>query len=98
MPTVPSNIEELLDLVVQEIIDNTSGLIEEHTLRYVLSQIVKVLDTKISLISPELTTEQLAMWKKLADFKASDFIGAVTTSTAFPSAKSWGFALTRNIR
>lgn len=92
MPNIPSNIEELLDLVVQEIIDNTSGLIEEHTLRYVLSQIVKVLDTKISLISPELTEEQLELWKKLADFKASDFIGTINSGTVFPDVKSWGFA------
>lgn len=90
--SLPSNIEELLELIAQDIIDNNSGLIEESTLRNVLNQLVKILDTKISLISPNLTAEQLEIWKRLADFKASDSIGVITTSTVFPDAKCWGFA------
>lgn len=89
---VPSNVDELLQLISQQIIDNNSGLIEEHTLRNVLNNIVNILDTKISLVSPSLTTEQLNIWKKLADFKSSDSLGVITTSTVFPAAKCWGFA------
>lgn len=89
---IPSNVDELLQLISQQIIDNNSGLIEEHTLRNVLNNIVNILDTKISLVSPSLTTEQLNIWKKLADFKSSDSLGVITTSTVFPAAKCWGFA------
>ncbi|HCR78010.1 MAG TPA: hypothetical protein DIW37_16705 [Chryseobacterium sp.] len=89
---VPSNIDELLELIADQIIDNNSGLIEEHTLRYVLNQLVTILDTKVSLISPNLTAEQLQIWKNIADFKASDSIGVITNSTVFPDAKCWGFA------
>lgn len=83
------SVSELLEYIQANIIDNTSGLVEEHTLRAVLGKMTSL----FGLFTPELTDEQLSLWKNLSNFKNSDSLGTITTSSTIPAEGNvWGFA------
>ena len=65
---VPSNPQDLINIIREKLFNNTSGLIEEPDLREVLENIVKVLDAKFSMFSPNLTEEQFAKWNLILDY------------------------------
>lgn len=90
---VPSNFDDLLDIIQENLFDNNSGLITEPNLRFVLEQVSKYLDIKTSLASPTLNSEQLQIWQRILDLKQSDFYGSILQNSAFPpTGDLWGIA------
>ena len=84
---VPSNPQDLINIIREKLFNNTSGLIEEPDLREVLENIVKVLDAKFSMFSPNLTEEQYAQWNLILDFMLRETKGVLTTSSPAPTGK-----------
>ncbi len=84
---VPTSPQDLIDLIREKLFNNTSGLIEEPDLREVLENIVKVLDAKFSMFSPNLTEEQFAKWNLILDYMAKETKGVLTTSSTAPTEK-----------
>jgi hypothetical protein len=84
---VPSNPQDLINIIREKLFNNTSGLIEEPDLREVLENIVKVLDAKFSMFSPNLTEEQFAQWNLILDYMAKETKGVLTTSSSAPTEK-----------
>lgn len=84
---VPSNPQDLINLIREKLFNNTSGLIEEPDLREVLENIVKVLDAKFSLLSPNLTPEQFEKWDLLLDYMAKETKGVLSPTSPAPTEK-----------
>lgn len=82
---VPSTPQDLITLIREKLYDNTSGIIEEDTLRNVLENIIKVLDAKFSFFSPTLTEEQYAQWNLMLDFMLRETKGVLTISSTAPT-------------
>lgn len=85
---VPSNPQDLINIIREKLFNNTSGLIEEPDLREVLENIVKVLDAKFSMFSPNLTEEQYAQWNLILDFMLRETKGVLTTSSPAPTGNA----------
>lgn len=85
---VPSNPQDLINIIREKLFNNTSGLIEEPDLREVLENIVKVLDAKFSMFSPNLTEEQYAQWNLILDFMLRETKGVLTTSSSAPTGNA----------
>lgn len=84
MPT-PSNIDDLKDLIVEKLFDNSSGLIEEHTVRETLIALSMFFDTKLGLVSPTMTEDQTRLMENLLNLKTSNFIGTISPATSIPA-------------
>lgn len=84
---VPTSPQDLIDLIREKLFNNTSGLIEEPDLREVLENIVKVLDAKFSMFSPNLTEEQFAKWNLILDFMAKETKGLLSPTSPAPTEK-----------
>ena len=84
---VPTSPQDLINIIREKLFNNTSGLIEEPDLREVLENIVKVLDAKFSMFSPNLTEEQFAQWNLILDYMAKETKGVLTTSSSAPTEK-----------
>lgn len=84
---VPSNPQDLINLIREKLFNNTSGLIEEPDLREVLENIVKVLDAKFSMFSPNLTEEQFAKWNLILDYMANETKGVLSPTSPAPTEK-----------
>lgn len=82
---VPSTPQDLITLIREKLYDNTSGIIEEDTLRNVLENIIKVLDAKFSFFSPTLTEEQYAQWNLMLDYMLRETKGVLTISSTAPT-------------
>lgn len=85
---VPSNTQDLINIIREKLFNNTSGLIEEPDVREVLENIVKVLDAKFSMFSPNLTEEQFAQWNLILDYMAKETKGVLTTSSPAPTGNA----------
>lgn len=85
--SVPSNPQELINLVREKLFNNTSGLIEEPDLREVLEYIVKVLDAKFSFFAPNLTEEQFSKWNLILDYMVNETQGVLLPSSPAPTQK-----------
>ena len=84
---VPSNPQDLINIIREKLFNNTSGLIEEPDLREVLENIVKVLDAKFSMFSPNLTEEQFAQWNLILDYMANETKGVLSPTSPAPTEK-----------
>ena len=84
---VPTSPQDLIDLIREKLFNNTSGLIEEPDLREVLENIVKVLDAKFSMFSPNLTEEQFAQWNLILDYMANETKGVLSPTSPAPTEK-----------
>lgn len=84
---VPSNPQDLINIIREKLFNNTSGLIEEPDLREVLENIVKVLDAKFSMFSPNLTEEQFAKWNLILDYMANETKGVLSPTSPAPTEK-----------
>lgn len=84
---VPTTPQDLIDLIREKLFNNTSGLIEEPDLREVLENIVKVLDAKFSMFSPNLTEEQFAKWNLILDYMAKETKGVLSPTSPAPTDK-----------
>ena len=84
---VPTSPQDLIDLIREKLFNNTSGLIEEPDLREVLENIVKVLDAKFSMFSPNLTEEQFAKWNLILDYMANETKGVLSPTSPAPTEK-----------
>lgn len=84
---VPSNPQDLINIIREKLFNNTSGLIEEPDLREVLENIVKVLDAKFSLLSPNLTPEQFKKWDLLLDYMVKETKGVLSPTSPAPTEK-----------
>ena len=84
---VPSNPQDLINIIREKLFNNTSGLIEEPDLREVLEIIVKVLDAKFSMFSPNLTEEQYAQWNLILDYMANETKGVLSITSPAPTEK-----------
>ena len=84
---VPTSPQDLIDLIREKLFNNTSGLIEEPDLREVLENIVKVLDAKFSMFSPNLTEEQYAQWNLILDYMAKETKGVLSPTSPAPTEK-----------
>ena len=84
---VPSNPQDLINIIREKLFNNTSGLIEEPDLREVLENIVKVLDAKFSMFSPNLTEEQYAQWNLILDYMAKETKGVLSPTSPAPTEK-----------
>ena len=84
---VPSNPQDLINIIREKLSNNTSGLIEEPDLREVLENIVKVLDAKFSMFSPNLTEEQFAKWNLILDYMANETKGVLSPTSPTPTEK-----------
>lgn len=85
---VPTTPQDLIDLIREKLFNNTSGIIDEPSLREVLENIVKVLDAKFSMFSPNLTKEQYAQWNLILDFMLRETKGVLTTSSSAPTGNA----------
>lgn len=84
---VPSNPQDLINIIREKLFNNTSGLIEEPDLREVLENIVKVLDAKFSMFSPNLTEEQYAQWNLILDYMLRETKGVLSPTSPAPTEK-----------
>lgn len=84
---VPSNPQDLINIIREKLFNNTSGLIEEPDVREVLENIVKVLDAKFSLLSPNLTEEQFTQWNLIIDYMAKETKGVLSPTSPAPTEK-----------
>lgn len=84
---VPSNPQDLINIIREKLFNNTSGLIEEPDLREVLENIVKVLDAKFSMFSPNLTEEQFAKWNLILDYMVNETKGVLSPTSPAPTGK-----------
>ena len=84
---VPSTPQDLINLIREKLFNNTSGRIDEPSIREVLEWMVKVLDAKFSLFSPELTEEQYSKWNLILDYMVRETKGILTTSSIAPTEK-----------
>ena len=84
---VPSTPQDFITLIREKLYDNTSGKIEEDTLRNVLENIINVLDAKFSFFSPDLTEEQYSKWNLMLDYMVRETKGVLTTSSIAPTEK-----------
>lgn len=84
---VPSNPQDLINIIREKLFNNTSGLIEEPDLREVLENIVKVLDAKFSMFTPNLTEEQFAQWNLILDYMANETKGVLSPTSPAPTEK-----------
>lgn len=82
---VPSTPQDLITLIREKLYDNTSGIIEEDTLRNVLENIINVLDAKFSFFSPTLTEEQYSQWNLMLDYMLRETKGVLTISSTAPT-------------
>ena len=82
---VPSTPQDLINLIREKLFNNTSGKIDEPSIREVLEWIVKVLDAKFSFFSPTLTEEQYAQWNLILDYMLRETKGVLTTSSTAPT-------------
>jgi hypothetical protein len=85
--SVPTSPQDLINLIREKLFNNTSGLIEEPDLREVLENIVKVLDAKFSMFSPNLTEEQFAKWNLILDYMAKETKGVLSPTSPAPTEK-----------
>lgn len=84
---VPTSPQDLINIIREKLFNNTSGLIEEPDLREVLENIVKVLDAKFSMFSPNLTEEQFAQWNLILDYMANETKGVLSPTSPAPTEK-----------
>lgn len=84
---VPTSPQDLINIIREKLFNNTSGLIEEPDLREVLENIVKVLDAKFSMFSPNLTEEQFAQWNLILDYMANETKGLLSPTSPAPTEK-----------
>lgn len=85
---VPSTPQDLINLIREKLFNNTSGRIDEPSIREVLEWMVKVLDAKFSLFSPELTEEQYSKWNLMLDYMVRETKGVLTTTSPAPTGAS----------
>lgn len=85
--SVPSTPQDLINLIREKLFNNTSGKIDEPSIREVLEWMVKVLDAKFSFLSPDLTEEQYAQWNLMLDYMVRETKGVLTTSSVAPTEK-----------
>lgn len=85
--SVPTSPQDLINLIREKLFNNTSGIIDEPSLREVLEMIIKVLDAKFSFFAPNLTQEQYTQWNLILDFMAKETKGVLTTSSPAPTEK-----------
>lgn len=86
--SVPSTPQDLINLIREKLFNNTSGKIDEPSIREVLEWMVKVLDAKFSLFSPELTEEQYSKWNLMLDYMVRETKGVLTTTSPAPTGAS----------
>mgnify|MGYP000482287921 CR=1 FL=1 len=86
--SVPSTPQDLINLIREKLFNNTSGKIDEPSIREVLEWMVKVLDAKFSFFSPTLTEEQYAQWNLMLDYMLRETKGVLTTSSTAPTGAS----------
>lgn len=85
--SVPTSPQDLINLIREKLFNNTSGIIDEPDLREVLENIVKVLDAKFSMFSPNLTEEQFAKWNLILDYMVNETKGVLSPTSPAPIEK-----------
>ena len=85
--SVPSTPQDLINLIREKLFNNTSGKIDEPSIREVLECMVKVLDAKFSMFSPNLTEEQFAKWNLILDYMAKETKGVLSPTSPAPTEK-----------
>ena len=85
---VPSTPQDLINLIREKLFNNTSGKIDEPSIREVLEWMVKVLDAKFSFFSPTLTEEQYSQWNLMLDYMVRETKGVLTTTSPAPTGAS----------
>lgn len=84
---VPTNPNDLINLIREKIVNNTSGIIDEPTMRDLLESIIKVLDAKFSMFSPNLTEQQYTQWNLMLDYMLRETKGLLTPTSPAPTEK-----------